>query len=509
VLSIGRRIRRPMARDPLRLNVSLSNFGPIVTGDIQLRPLTVLIGPNNSGKSYASALTRSLFAEAGEAAAWSRPRYRPFALIFGDESFYDRLIRQVRERLEVFSDTLAEAQPGTVEIPEDIVAAVWTSVGKFVYEERLKGVLERNFACKLSDLITIGESRLEMAFAWDDTAVGVHSYHRNSLRIGGFPPPPQGGQVRVTDRSEDRGTAAADTEWMTLRTGFAGPKEILSEEIFWSVVEECIQRLAPSLRRPAHYLPAARSGILQGHRALARGIVDAAPLMGLRPVEVPRLSGLASDFISSILALPSETGPYSRLASEFEARLIHGRIAIREDDDMRYPDLYYEFREQEIPLHRSSSTVSELAPVFLYLKHVVGRGDLLIIEEPEAHLHPENQRLLAVLLVRLANDGLNLLLTTHSEYLLGELNNRMLQHAAQERLPIGPATPRERDRLDPSDLSVFVFREDRRAGGFGIEPVGVDAEEGICDDEFVRVHEVLYEESLAHRMKLAEGKGLE
>ena len=48
-------------------------------------------------------------------------------------------------------------------------------------------------------------------------------------------------------------------------------------------------------------------------------------------------------------------------------------------------------RKEEIPLLQASSMVSELAPVVLYLRHVVQPGDVLIIEEPESHLHPGMQ----------------------------------------------------------------------------------------------------------------------
>jgi len=38
------------------LKVSVENFGPVKQGEFELRPLTVFIGPNNSGKSYMSLL---------------------------------------------------------------------------------------------------------------------------------------------------------------------------------------------------------------------------------------------------------------------------------------------------------------------------------------------------------------------------------------------------------------------------------------------------------------------
>ena len=46
---------------------------------------------------------------------------------------------------------------------------------------------------------------------------------------------------------------------------------------------------------------------------------------------------------------------------------------------------------EDLPLMNTSSMVSELAPVVLYLRHIVQPGDVLIIEEPESHLHPAMQ----------------------------------------------------------------------------------------------------------------------
>ena len=45
-------------RDSLELEVA--DFGPIVNAKIDLRPLTVFIGPSNTGKSYLATLIYAL-----------------------------------------------------------------------------------------------------------------------------------------------------------------------------------------------------------------------------------------------------------------------------------------------------------------------------------------------------------------------------------------------------------------------------------------------------------------
>jgi AAA15 family ATPase/GTPase len=57
------------------LKVSVENFGPVREGEFELKPLTVFIGPNNSGKSYMALLVHA-FSQA-LSGKLHRPFYQP------------------------------------------------------------------------------------------------------------------------------------------------------------------------------------------------------------------------------------------------------------------------------------------------------------------------------------------------------------------------------------------------------------------------------------------------
>jgi predicted ATPase len=83
--------------------------------------------------------------------------------------------------------------------------------------------------------------------------------------------------------------------------------------------------------------------------------------------------------------------------------------------------------------------VSELAPVILFLKYLVRPGDLVILEEPESHLHPASQRQMARGIARLVNAGVRVIITTHSDYFIGQVNNllKLSRASRQKAVPAG------------------------------------------------------------------------
>ena len=53
-----------------------------------------------------------------------------------------------------------------------------------------------------------------------------------------------------------------------------------------------------------------------------------------------------------------------------------------------------------------------------YAKSFLGQGLIFILDEPEAHLHPLAQKWLAKQMFKMSEDGLQLIVTTHSPYFI-------------------------------------------------------------------------------------------
>ena len=69
--------------------------------------------------------------------------------------------------------------------------------------------------------------------------------------------------------------------------------------------------------------------------------------------------------------------------------------------------------------------------LFYYL--LENRPVFLIVEEPESHLYPDAQKLIAELLSMFMNNGNSLMITTHSPYVLGTLNNLIYADILKKR----------------------------------------------------------------------------
>ena len=131
---------------------------------------------------------------------------------------------------------------------------------------------------------------------------------------------------------------------------------------------------------------------------------------------------------------------------------------------------------ETLPMPMAPSGARESATIVASLVNS-GEPRLIIVEEPEAHLHPRAQVLLADLVAWAVRENEKwVIATTHSDYFVYEINNLII------------AASHGRKGLDYRSVGAYLVR--RGDGEAVIEPVPVDSE-GIAEDEFARIAEEL------------------
>ncbi len=105
-------------------------------------------------------------------------------------------------------------------------------------------------------------------------------------------------------------------------------------------------------------------------------------------------------------------------------KLMEGFKKILEGDiKVRQTGINYHHDEAVIPLTAAASSIKELFPFYYMLSKIPMENLSLTFEEPEAHLHPSMQKEIANMLSMIVNNGGLLQITTHSDYILNRLSN--------------------------------------------------------------------------------------
>ena len=464
-------------------NIRVKDFGPIAEASVDLKPLTIFMGPNNSGKSYLALATYCLFRTlVGEplargGIARTRPRVLTGTLDLLEQARVDIIkawpdARSVPDKPIKVGEMPKGLQSALLEANKSLGDAFGI---QFQTElERCYGTQMDSLAKRSSTLmgpcLEIEFSRPDKAFSCDmlaaDGRVVVKSWENNLLE----------------------------------QTIQIGPMSFSYNDLIdvgWSVIFMAFELEASSQRpgRMTHYIPASRSAILFAHKTLVGNIVDSASRAWVEPIATPKLTGVVTDFIRALLMSAQGKSPSPNLQdviSFLEKDVAHGSLYM--DESLEYPEIRYENDIGSFSVHQVSSMVSEIAPIVLYLKHLVREGHLFIIEEPESHLDAENQMKLARAIAMLVNAGVYVLITTHSDFFVNQLNNLLL---------LSRLTPRRRaarkysasEVLQPSDVGAYLFKQGPE--GSTVRPLEVTAIEGIPTEPFSDAHSDLYDEAIA------------
>ena len=361
----------------------IKDFGPISKADIDIKPLTVFIGKNNTGKSYAALLLYSLM-KAVEVSRRKRYQYEQMEL----EKYIKNSITRQIER---------------------------------VFDNPLKEMINKNSK----------DTYLQFSIMKNDKGYTFSFSEGEST-------------IQLYDNIE------------------------LDDLIFFKHIV---------------LLPSSRSGILHTYRIIAADII-AEKLIYLTEIDLTKeypLYGGIADFIHLLLKYENTGVKNNESLLDMFEEIVGGNFIIKDDK------LYFRDKQYMISLEvsKASSGIQELVPLYLVIKHFKLDDLLLIIEEPEAHLHPKLITDLARILALLIRRGAYILITTHSDYLLSELNLliKLSKIDKDTKIKLGY---KEEEYLKPYEVSAYLFEYSQEYKSVSPTKLKV-GKKGIPEDEFTTV----------------------
>lgn len=499
--------------------LDVSNFGPIVQASLDLRPLTVFIGPSNTGKSYLAILIYALhrclagltLTHGGQFSHRLGWRIDPTEL--GSAATRTAVRSCLHDWL---LKALAAGKGPLPELPNEVVSYMRSSLeqvkslGRDLENEitRCFGVNRDGSAELVRRYGSATASKIDFGAA--QTSAGRIHYQlefgkgesRSSGRISDI----QRVEIGFSGSLEDR------NDWLRRFTTQGGVETWNLESLLESLTQNLFRSLLDPLYRDAYYLPAGRTGVLHTRHGVTSMDLGKATPAGLRhSLDVRMPSGVLADFLVHLMEMKparvrSDAKNTRELARFLEDNILMGEVQVHRSVT-GYPTFTYQRRDwkKDLPLMQASSMVSELAPVVLYLRHVVRSGDLLIIEEPESHLHPAMQAAFARELARAVRAGVRILITTHSEWFLEQIGNLASLSALPGNQRKGLV--KEDFSLSPDAIGVWLFKATKRPKGSTVKEVTLDNETGLYRTAFEEVSETLYNESAEIYNRKQEGGG--
>ena len=475
----------------MNVDINVQNFGPIEKAKIDLRPLTVFVGESNTGKTYLAALIYALhkhfegisqFPGAASIAAHFSFAYRLRSRY--SQSRQEEIEREMLELLEKLN---------TPERPfkfSDLPQQVRTRPeSKLTDQEDFTNELKRCFDFEsVSKLIRFtGSQDNEMNVALS-VREGNQTCWDFEVQAPGSVDPTTTGHINPDMILLDANDPMRKTEFHEI-----------------SDVERLFRTLSTRRWRTgnSYYLPAARSGIMQSHGVIATALIKRATRIGLDRFEVSTFSGMIADFLEQIINYRESATSSSSVrcvAEQLEAELLEGRIEVKRPTSEAYPEFLYRPNQakETLRMSHSSAMVSELVPLVYLLRGIVGQGDLLIIEEPESHLHPNLQTKIAQTLARLVRAGVRVLITTHSNFLLQQIGNLIREGELQK---LGESTNESADYLKAEEVGAWQFHKNKP-----VTELPFDLVEGIEPEDHLDIAEDLYNQSAGLQNRIEQTK---
>jgi hypothetical protein len=407
------------------LKFKLRNIGAIKYAEMEIGDLTILCGTNNTGKTYATyALYGFLF-------FWQDA----YSIITVKHSLVRKLLEEgsIEINIQQFVDSAQELLRKGCEAYSDRLASVFASSAAHFAES--------DFSVELNgdDIQPVGDFERTMGAA----------------------------KSQLFAISKKEGSSLVAISLLVEKEKVRIPEHIVGKIIGDSLKDIVFEGLFP---RP-FIASAERTGaaIFRKELNFARNRLFeemGASDKNIDPLEL--FSKVYSDYAQPIRANVDFTRQLETLSKNDSFISLHhpdllsrfsdiigGSYLVTKDEQLYYVPAGKRMR---LTMDESSSSVRSLLDIGFYLRHVAHPGDLLIIDEPELNLHPSNQRRLARLFAELVNLGIKVFITTHSDYIIKELNTLIMLYAGGDDLTAlaNREGYRNTELLDPKRVAAYM-----------------------------------------------------
>ena len=235
--------------------------------------------------------------------------------------------------------------------------------------------------------------------------------------------------------------------------------------------------------------PAERSGAVLFYKQLLEERSDVLRELELGNSEnigkISRYSEPVNDYVKFLNSISdrskglTELDVYKKLDTELK-EILGGEVII----DLESNIMFRMNEKKIIDIGMVSSTVKTLTGFYLYLKYFAMERDIIFIDEIELNLHPENQRKVMRLINYLSKQGLKFVISTHSPIITQEINNMIMfekcKNKIDDEIIEEYSIDRENYGLRQEDVNVyFLNNKTIEMAEFG--------EDGIITDTFNEV----------------------
>lgn len=382
------------------MQLVIKTVGPIRKGSINLdRELIIFTGPNNTGKSYLTYLIHAI------------SQYKSLGI---RASINKEIISIFEKSTQITNAIDNEADINVSEAISDSFPIISKIITKTVKANITKVFASQ--AVKADFSLDLGKLRLKMN---KDSINYITVSNSNNT---------------VTHMTKDGNTFVDELNVERYKT-----IKNFAFQTLLAIADICTEI---TISKRTYFFPAERTAInlfakhITSTKAEIKDELDSEVIGNMTDEELgqrlraqvkaaPKYPYALRDYINFVnnFKKSNEESKFSYIADNIEIILAGGRIHLDEFDQLIFTP---SGSKSALELHLSSSLVKSLSYLILYLRYTAKHGDQIIIDEPELNLHPDLQVAIARIIAEMVNAGLKVIISTHSDYLIKELNNIIL-----------------------------------------------------------------------------------